>query len=768
MSAAAPLRGWRAALATGLLAAATCASVFALRNLLAPGSWVVVTCLAVIGLATVLAAVRAATRALLAPTAVGLVVATAAVLVRYGAPPGRVQLVPDLGSWERTTALWGEAVTAINDATVPMTVTRSTELVVVVGALLVLLAADLTVALGHPAWSGIALVTLWLPTVLLGFPAPALAAGVAGLCYLLVLAVQSAPAAGRRGARADRSRVALGSSAAVVALTLVLAPLVALVPSWSAWGLPTFGQGAVGPVSIDTSLDMRQSLGSQTAQVVLRYRVTGIGAAQLDLPEENDDDTVRSPEPTATAPAVSAAQLGPLRATTLTEFDGREWRPTPSVETTPVDTSATLLGPGSALGREPRESTEATLARVAVRVEALSDRRLPVTTFPRTLDAPGTWQYDATTDAVTGSAPTREGMRYVMVAEIPSLTADDLAGARAGDPGDGGTSLALPETDHAQDVADRAREIAGTATTPYAQAMNLQTYLRSTTNFTYDTRVAPSRSGDAVWDFLQSRRGYCVQFATTMAVMARTLGIPSRVGVGFLPGDTADDGSRVVTGKEAHAWPELYFEDFGWVRFEPTPAVQTGAPPAWSDPFANVSAPEDVNDNRAPQGAPTSDATTAPDDEPDTSTPGTEVTQQTWQPLALTGGGVLVVAVIVALVLVRRRSRGSRDLTPEQAWVRLRTRLASKGVTWTDATTPRDSVARVCERVEESTGAALGDDAVAALRAIASAVEVERYSPREPRLEPGALAGWVDVVVRSVEEARRSKQPREQVPTPVG
>lgn len=765
MSAPAPMRGWRAALATGLVAAATCASVFALRNLLAPGAWAVVTCLAVIGLAAVLAAVRAATRSLLAPTAVGLVVAAAAVLVRYGAPPGRVQLVPDLGSWERTTALWGEAVTAINDSTVPMTVTRSTELVVLVGALLVLLAADLTVALGHPAWSGLALVTLWLPTVLLGFPAPALAAGVAGLCYLLVLAVSSAPAATRRSARADRSRVALGSSAAVVILTLVLAPLVALVPSWSAWGLPTFGQGAVGPVAIDTSLDMRQSLGNQTGQVVLRYRVAGIGEDEVAA----DEDATPSPSASATASSstVTAATLGPLRATTLTEFDGREWRPTPSVETTPVDTDATLLGPGSSLGREPRESTGASLARVSVRVEALADRRLPVPIFPRTLDAPGAWQYDSALDAVTGSAPTRSGMRYTMVTEVPSLTADDLEDAAVGDPGDGGASLALPQTEHAQDVASRAREIAQGAATPYAQAMNLQTYLRSTTNFTYDTRVAPSRSGDAVWDFLQSRRGYCVQFATTMAVMARTLGIPARVGVGFLPGDTAEDGSRVVTGKEAHAWPELYFEDFGWVRFEPTPAVQTGAPPVWSDPFANVSAPEDVNDNRAPQGAPTSGSTTAPEDDSGTATPDTPAERSSWWPIGLTAGAVLLVAGLGALVVVRRRSRLALDLTPEQAWARLRARLASKGVTWTDATTPRDSVARVRDRVEESTGVALDDEAVAALRAIATAVEVERYSPREPQLEPGALAGWVDAVVRTVDEARRSKQPREQAPTPV-
>jgi transglutaminase-like putative cysteine protease len=72
-------------------------------------------------------------------------------------------------------------------------------------------------------------------------------------------------------------------------------------------------------------------------------------------------------------------------------------------------------------------------------------------------------------------------------------------------------------------------------------------------------------------EFLSQRRGYCEQFAGTYAAFARVLGLPSRVAIGFTPGERRDDGRYYVQGKHAHAWPEIYFEGVGWVPFEPTP-----------------------------------------------------------------------------------------------------------------------------------------------------------------------------------------------------
>ena len=78
-----------------------------------------------------------------------------------------------------------------------------------------------------------------------------------------------------------------------------------------------------------------------------------------------------------------------------------------------------------------------------------------------------------------------------------------------------------------------------------------------------------------------TKQGYCVQFATAMTMMARAAGIPARMATGFLPG-SATQGVWTVTAADAHAWPELYLDGVGWTRFEPTPAVRSGAPPIYA------------------------------------------------------------------------------------------------------------------------------------------------------------------------------------------
>src|SRR5690606_8291077 len=144
-------------------------------------------------------------------------------------------------------------------------------------------------------------------------------------------------------------------------------------------------------------------------------------------------------------------------------------------------------------------------------------------------------------------------------------------------------TLVVPDTGFQDQIAELAREVTEGTTNRLEQASALQAYLRDTSRFTYSTEGTPAASRDAVWDFLQSRSGYCVQFATAMVVMARTLGIPARVGVGYLPGDfEAATSSYLVLGRAAHAWPELYFPRIGWLRFEPTPAIQSGAPPEYT------------------------------------------------------------------------------------------------------------------------------------------------------------------------------------------
>lgn len=151
-------------------------------------------------------------------------------------------------------------------------------------------------------------------------------------------------------------------------------------------------------------------------------------------------------------------------------------------------------------------------------------------------------------------------------------------------PADLSAFLALPNLPPR--VGEMARAVAGGAPTDYAKALALESYLRE---LRYSYQVAPlPGDGDAVDQFLfEMRQGYCTYYASSMAVMARILGIPARVATGYATGDY-DPAARVYTVYEnaAHAWPELYI-DGRWMPFEPTPirplparASGTQPPPA--------------------------------------------------------------------------------------------------------------------------------------------------------------------------------------------
>src|SRR5699024_1469363 len=107
-----------------------------------------------------------------------------------------------------------------------------------------------------------------------------------------------------------------------------------------------------------------------------------------------------------------------------------------------------------------------------------------------------------------------------------------------------------------------------------------QAYFRGD-DFEYSLDAPEKASGDAISDFLSDKKGYCVQFSSAMTIMARTMGIPARIGVGFAGGEE-DDGGYDVSMQDSHAWPELYFEGAGWVRFEPTPGGPAGDLPEWT------------------------------------------------------------------------------------------------------------------------------------------------------------------------------------------
>ncbi|WP_423223399.1 transglutaminase-like domain-containing protein [Candidatus Amarolinea aalborgensis] len=120
-------------------------------------------------------------------------------------------------------------------------------------------------------------------------------------------------------------------------------------------------------------------------------------------------------------------------------------------------------------------------------------------------------------------------------------------------------------------VATLARSITADAANPYDQALQIEAYLRT---LTYDLDVPMvSPSADLVDAFLfDLRRGYCDYFASAFVMMARGVGLPARLAVGYASGRQEAPGVWLVSAADAHSWPEVYFEGVGWVAFEPTPA----------------------------------------------------------------------------------------------------------------------------------------------------------------------------------------------------
>ena len=179
------------------------------------------------------------------------------------------------------------------------------------------------------------------------------------------------------------------------------------------------------------------------------------------------------------------------------------------------------------------------------------------------------------------------GATYSVVSAVSDLTPEQLRAASSSAPSDP-MSLDLP-SNFPGAVRDLAAQITTDASTIYDKSFALEQYFRN--NFTYDLTVQRGHSDNALENFLRIKRGYCEQFSAAFAAMARSIGIPARVAVGFTYGDLGDDGKYHVYGRNAHAWPEVWFDQYGWVSFEPTPgrgepgtAAYTGAPAAQALP----------------------------------------------------------------------------------------------------------------------------------------------------------------------------------------
>lgn len=213
---------------------------------------------------------------------------------------------------------------------------------------------------------------------------------------------------------------------------------------------------------------------------------------------------------------------------------------------------------------------------------------LPLAYPPETVTLPeGELRYQADLGSVVLEDDIEEGFEYSVTSAVVEPTAEQLDLVRFGPATVYGTYTFLPASVDPR-VGEIASRWAGDGT-PFRQVLALQEHFRDG-SFAYTLDVDPIAADDseAILNFLMvTKAGFCQQFATAMAVMARELGFPSRVAVGFRSADSELD-TYLVNSRGAHAWVEVFFPGYGWLPFEPTPGriIPVGEPGTYHDPAA--------------------------------------------------------------------------------------------------------------------------------------------------------------------------------------
>ena len=325
-------------------------------------------------------------------------------------------------------------------------------------------------------------------------------------------------------------------------------------------------------------------------------------------------------------------------------------------------------------------------------IGALSAIWLPAAFRPDRVggEVPGL-RYERDSGSLLTDRDTADGLRYTVESALPTLTAEALAAA----PGLIPTAVAerylgLP-AEFPASVTAQAQQVTAGQPTAYARARALQDWFRS--EFTYSLEVEAGHGDDAIVRFLQDRVGYCEQFAGTFAAMARAVGLPSRVAVGFTPGALGADGRYHVTDHEAHAWPEVYISDYGWVAFEPTPGRgQPGAEDYTDVAPAEAEAPT-TPATTVPAGAGTAPGATTPAPAAEAAPDPTEPAEPGPSVASRLARAALIVLLLLPLVAVAavpllrqaiRRRRRLAATTPAQrvlvAWDEAEEDLAATGL----------------------------------------------------------------------------------------
>lgn len=307
----------------------------------------------------------------------------------------------------------------------------------------------------------------------------------------------------------------------------------AVATSWGKAPTPVFGRG------INPMLELGQNLRRNSTSLALTYTTNAKAAPYL-------------------------------KVSTLRDFSGKTWRPGQSAAGDRIE---------GQIGIDPDIKTTDT--RTTISIKNLRSSLVPAP-YPALgiSGLKGPWEYERVGLTIRSARDDTRGQTYTVNSMKIAPTADQMRELSSRSRPSLVPYLQLP-TNVPSVIGETALEITEDAGTDYDRALALQRYLRNGSfRYSESAPVADGYDGngvDVIAQFLDKKTGYCVHFSSTMAVMARTLGIPSRIAVGYAPGDVIDTrGGKNVYGNtsdDLHAWTELYFEGAGWVGFEPTPGV---------------------------------------------------------------------------------------------------------------------------------------------------------------------------------------------------
>ncbi len=383
---------------------------------------------------------------------------------------------------------------------------------------------------------------------------------------------------------------------------------------------------------------------------------------------------------------------------------------------------------------------------------------LPLPYAPEQLYAPGgPWLEAKNSLMVSSNRVLLAGLHYSVISKEPQPTSGQISTALAVP-----TSIVTAYTSYNAPDATRLAIIAtqhtGSAVTALQQALALESWFRSG-QFKYNLKTGLPASNWLVKFLTTDKRGVCRQFAWAFAVLARLLGIPSRIAVGYTAGTSSGGSGRwQVTTADAHAWPELYFGGYGWLRFEPTPTAQgqgTATVPSYAIPAGGSGSKSQTPTPRQ------SSSTQGPLSRNGHRQQGSRVTSLAGRGVAgglrAPGSGPAIAIAIAALVflllvwpsvtrLVTRRRRwftasGDAGLA-NAAWRELVDDMADLGMPCNPSESPRAVVRRIARE------AGLDVAAVQAVTRLGAAEERARYAQGP---QPGAgLAGDLRTVRRAV------------------